>query len=80
MDINKEINDNIDLEEIKNELENKKEEISSLQNELNFFKEKNEELNQELDIIKSSIIDNTTLNNEINDLKKELLIKIIKFN
>ena len=31
---------NAEIEEMKNELENKNEEISSLQNELNFFKEK----------------------------------------
>ena len=67
--------ENNKFEEIKNELDEKKEIISSLQNELNFYKEKNEELNQELDKLKSSLIDNTILNKEINYLKKELFIK-----
>ena len=48
-----------------NELEEKNEEISSLKSEQDFYKEKNEELNQELEMLKSLLIDNNILNNEI---------------
>ena len=62
-------------EKLNEEISKLKLEISSLQNELNFYKEKNEELNQEIDNIKSSLIDNSILNNEINNLKQEIYIK-----
>ena len=75
MNINTETNENNELEEIKLELENKNEEISSLQSELNFYKEKNEELNKEIGSMKLSIIDNTLLNNKINNLSKELILR-----
>ena len=60
-DNNININENLELEEIKNELEAKNNEILSLQNDVNFYKEKNEELNLELDKIKSLIINSFSM-------------------
>ena len=67
--------ENIELEEIKNELDNKNKEILTLQNDLNFYKEKNAELNLELDKIKSLIINDDIKENEINNLRKEINYK-----
>ena len=74
-DNNININENLELEEIKNELEAKNNEILSLQNDVNFYKEKNEELNLELDKIKSLIINNDIKDSEINNLRKEIELR-----
>ena len=72
---NNNIYENQELEQIKNELEAKNNEILSLRNDLNFYKEKNEELNSELDKIKSQIINNDINQNEINNLKQDIDMK-----
>ena len=72
---NNNLYENQELEQIKNELEAKNNEILSLQNDINFYKEKNEELNSELDKIKSLIINNDINQNEINNLKQDIDMK-----